>query len=152
MLPPRRSSAVRRRSHSPVRGRQRGPQRPAPRTRCPAGAGPWRGTLSDLPAISRALLAGLAGVRPAPAGDELHDLAAAAHARLALAQVHLEAVLERALDAVGMAEVVDRCATGVDPRCEHLLHRGRQLAVLLAFERARRAQWMHARAEQRLVG
>src|SRR4029079_19830291 len=97
MLPPPSSpaSVVRRRTRSRARGRRRGPRQPGPRTRCPARAGPWRGTLPDLAAISRALLAGLTRIRPAPRRHELHDLAAAANARLPLAQVHLEAVLER---------------------------------------------------------
>src|SRR4051794_15607206 len=94
------------------------------------------GNLSDRSAHARARLAAFARIRSAPAGDELHDLTAAAHAWLALAQMHLEAVLERALHPVGVAEVVDRRAPGVDPGGQHELHRVGELLVLRALQRA----------------
>ena len=82
------------------------------------------GSLSDL--LDRAAdgprprLAALADVGAAPGGAHLPDRVAAARARLALARVHEEAVLERALGAVGIAEVVDRGALGVDPGLQRL--------------------------------
>ena len=63
---------------------------------------------------ARPRLAGLAHVRSAPADDHLHDRRAAHHARLALAQVHEELVLEGAAHAVDVAEVVDARAARVD--------------------------------------
>ena len=65
--------------------------------------------------VARPRLALLAHVGPAPRGAQLAHRAAAAQARLALAQVDEEAVLEGAADAVGVAEVVDRGALGLDP-------------------------------------
>ena len=64
--------------------------------------------------LARPRLAALAHVGPAPRGAQLAHRAAAAHARLALAQVDEEAVLEGAADPVGVAEVVDRRALGLD--------------------------------------
>src|SRR4051812_49725170 len=64
------------------------------------------------PPRARARLAALARVRPAPGGHELDDLRSALRARLAPPAVDEELVLERAADAVGVAEVVDRRAAG----------------------------------------
>jgi hypothetical protein len=68
------------------------------------------------------------------------------------AQVDEELVLEGALDAVGVAEVVDRRAPGGEAGQQRLAHRLRQRVPLRAREGARRAQRMDARPEQRLVG
>src|SRR3954454_13230955 len=70
------------------------------------------------PRSPRPRLAALAHVGPAPGGAQLADRAPADVARLSLAQVHEELVLEAALDAVGVAEVVDRRALGLDPRVQ----------------------------------
>ena len=63
----------------------------------------------------RPRLAALADVGPAPGRAQLAHRPAAHQARLALAQVDEEAVLEGALDAVGVAEVVDRRALRASP-------------------------------------
>src|SRR5689334_5248045 len=60
-------------------------------------------------------LAALAHVCPAAGHAQLAHRPAAARARLALAQVHEELVLEAAADPVRVAEVVDRGALGLQP-------------------------------------
>ena len=59
-------------------------------------------------------------------GDDLDDLVTAAGAALTGAAVDLEAILEGSLDAVDVAEVVDRGAAGLDARQQGLAERGRQ--------------------------
>src|SRR6478609_11145181 len=87
-------------------------------TRPPRAAG-WT---SSWPPEARARLAALAHVGPAPGDDDLLDRRPAAPARLALAQVHEEAVLEGAAHAVDVAKVVDRGPARVDSRAERLEH------------------------------
>src|ERR1700722_7353345 len=59
-------------------------------------------------------LAVLAHVRSPASHHHLHDRRAAARARLALAPVHLEAILKGAPDTVDVAEVVDRRSPRLD--------------------------------------
>src|SRR2546425_1219419 len=87
-----------------------------------------------------------------PGQGELHEAPPAARAGLALSPVHEEAVLEGAPRAVGMPEVVDRRAAGVDARLERLHDRVAERLELRPLERAHRAQGMNARTPQRLVG
>src|SRR4051812_19959716 len=112
----------------------------APATASPGAPGAW------------ASLAPLARVRPAPGGDELAHRRAADRARLALAAVDEELVLEGALDAVGMAEVVDRRTARAEARLERRDDRVAQRGDLAALQRARAAQRMDAGAKERLVG
>src|SRR3954452_1343788 len=107
---------------------------------------------SPKPRSPRPGLASLADVGPAPGGAQLADRAAAAHARLTLAQVDEEAVLERPAHPSGVAEVVDGRALRRDAELERLDHRVAQGARLLAREAVRAAQRVDAGAEQRLVG
>ena len=89
---------------------------------------------------------------PRPAATNLRDLGAADEARLAVAAVDEELVLKRALDAVGVAEVVDRGAAGVEARLQRRDDGVAQRRDLRALEPARLAQRVDARAKQRLVG
>ena len=66
--------------------------------------------------------------------------------------MHEELVLEGALHAIGIAEVVDRRALGVDARLQRLDDRAGELVELGARQRPRRSQRVDARAEERLVG
>ena len=77
---------------------------------------------------------------------------AAARARLALAQVHEELVLEGARDAVGWRKSSIVAPPASMPGLQRLAHRVAQRLALRARELARRAQRVDPRAEQRLVG
>ena len=67
-------------------------------------------------------------------------------------RVHQEAVLEAALGAVDVAEVVDRGALRVDAQLERLHHRVAERLDLRPLQRARPAQRVDPRPEERLVG
>ena len=87
----------------------------------------------------------LAHVGPAPGGPSLRT-GRRTRARLALAAVDEEPVLEGALHAVGMAEVVDRRALGRDPGLERRIDRVAERRELGAREPAAGASgWMRAR-------
>src|SRR3954471_1709696 len=104
------------------------------------------------PAAARPRLAALAHVRAASAGDHLDDRRPALVARLALAEVDQELVLERPLHPIGVAEVVDRRAARRQAGAERLADPGGERLALLERQRPSRAQRVDARAEQRLVG
>ena len=100
----------------------------------------------------RSRLAGLADVGPAPGDDHLHDRRPARPARLALAPVDEELVLEGSAHAVDVAEVVDRRPARVDAGLQRRDRRLAQALVLLGRELPGGAQRVDAGAEQRLVG
>src|SRR3954447_4565901 len=127
------------------------PRSPRPEAGHLAPARPPLG--SKLPGLPpRARLAALAHVGPPPRRPQLAHGPAAAHARLALAQVDQEAVLERAADPFGVAEVVDGGALRLDAELERLHHRVAQRARLLAVDAVGAPERVDARAEERLVG
>ena len=100
---------------------------------------------------ARAALAARADVGAAARGAHLLDRRAAADARLALPQVHEEAVLEAAPGAVDVPVVVDRRALRVDPGVQRLHHGVAQRLDLRPPERADRRQRVDAGAPERLV-
>src|SRR3954451_24299137 len=79
-------------------------------------------------------------VSPPSRSPDLPDRRAAARARLGLAEVHLEPLLERALGTIRVAEVVDRRAPGVDSGVQDVDHRIAQARQLLRLQRPDRPQ------------
>ena len=114
-----------------------------------------RGVEAPTATAARGALAGrlLARRRRSPAGGpHLPDRRSAARARLALAAVHQELVLERATGPVDVPEVVDRGAAGVDAELERLHHGVAELGQLRRPQPVDRPERVDPGAEERLVG
>src|SRR3954469_5401883 len=112
-------------------------------------------TLSFCPAprtSSQFHLAARAEVGRAAADDDADDRAAAAQALLALPGVDEELVLHRALLAAGVAVVVDRGATGVDPGLQRRDDPVAQRLQVLGLHRAGGRERVQLGPEERLVG
>src|SRR5688572_16291193 len=102
--------------------------------------------------LPRAALAARADVGAPAGGAHLLDAGSAPHARLSLAQMDQEPVLERALSPVDVPVVVDRRALRVDSLVQRLDHRIAERGDLRAPQRADRPQRVDLRPEERLVG
>src|SRR3954469_23096162 len=112
-------------------------------------------TLSFCPAprtASQFHLAARAEVGRAAAEHVADDRAAAPHALLALPGVDEELVLHRALLAAGVAVVVDRGATGVDPGLQRRDDPVAQRLQVLGLHRAGGRERVQLGPEERLVG
>ena len=97
-------------------------------------------------------LAALADVGPAPADDHLHDRRAAAQARLALAQMHQEPVLEAPLTpSAWRKSSIDAPRASMPARSAATTRRAAARTAPRVSFPGRRSGWM-PRAEQRLVG
>src|SRR3954463_4537334 len=112
-------------------------------------------TLSFCPASrtsSQPHLAARAEVGRAAADDDADDRPPTAQALLPLAGVHEELVLHRPFLTAGIAVVVDRGATGVDPGLERRDHAIAQRLQVLRLHRPGRREGVQLGAEERLVG